>query len=79
MAADPKIRTQGFIARQLGVSQPAVSGWLKGKPRPDDDRRALIAALTGGDISAEDWETSEERRRRLRGLERARAASKGAA
>lgn len=78
MAKDPKVRTQAFIARQIDVTQPAVSGWLKGKPRPDRESRALIAALTRGYVAAEDWETSEERRR-LQNVERALEANKGAA
>lgn len=66
MAANPKERTQGYIARVLGVSQPAVGAWVHGRSRPDAHYREPIEQLTG--IKPEDWELPEEAARRERAL-----------
>jgi DNA-binding transcriptional regulator YdaS (Cro superfamily) len=63
-AAGPRRqRGQSAIARALGVSQPAVSAWLKGVSRPEGYlRREALEELTGGAVKAADWTTPEERR-----------------
>lgn len=72
-AADPKRRTQGFIATQLGVTQPAVSGWLKGNSRPDSHIRKAIEVLTSGEVPELDWEVPAETEKRLEALRRIEA------
>lgn len=58
MAADPK-RTQSFIGKKLGVSQPGVGAWVRGVSRPDRRFRDALLALCG--IPVEAWDTAEER------------------
>lgn len=61
MAADPA-RSQGSVARALGVSQPAVGYWAKGTSRPQPQFRAALKALCGIEEGA--WELAEERQQR---------------
>lgn len=68
---EPK-RTQASLARSLGISSPAVLGWLRGNSRPGETLRQAIEALTG--IPAADWELPEERTKREALVERLRAA-----
>ena len=62
---------QSELADQLGVSQQAVSAWLKGRARPDPERMAKIEEILG--IPMRSWvepmpesgpELSKPRRRR---------------
>ena len=46
--------TQGKIARECGVSQPLVGGWMSGRKRPGPEHRARLEAL--GLVKAEQWE-----------------------
>lgn len=75
IASDPT-RSQGTVARALGVSQPAVGYWCKGTSRPESPKRAALFALCG--IPEADWELEEERKQRDEALGRI-AADKGAA
>jgi transcriptional regulator with XRE-family HTH domain len=45
--------TQKQIADRLGVTQQAVSAWLRGAGRPDPDRMAKLEELFG--IPMRDW------------------------
>lgn len=49
----PKM-TQSKLAEELGVTQQAVSAWLKGISRPNADRIARIEELLG--VPAEHWD-----------------------
>lgn len=46
--------TQQRLAKELGVTQQAVSSWLRGISKPDEDRRDRIAELTG--VAVDGWE-----------------------
>lgn len=50
--------SQAKIAKRLGVTQPAVGGWLAGHTRPTAQSRAMLAQLFG--IPESDWQTAEE-------------------
>lgn len=68
----PAERGQGRIAKVCGVSQSAVSQWMRGETRPVADKQELIEILTG--IKAHLWMTGRERqekRKLLRAVERA--------
>lgn len=71
-AAGHKRRTQTWIARCCGVSQPAVRGWFDGTSRPEPHLRKVIEALTGGEVRESDWELLEEAQHRANALERIR-------
>lgn len=72
MSVDPKRRTRGYIARSVGVSQPAVTGWLTGTSRPVEELRPALALLTG--IPRDAWRLKEERDREANALRLAAAA-----
>ena len=65
MRAD-KSRTQGFVARTLSVTQPAVRAWVRGESRPVEAYREALRRLAG--IPPEAWETRQERERRAKAL-----------
>lgn len=65
--------SQEKAAKFLGVEQASVSVWSRGRARPDPTFRSVIEALLG--IPSTDWETDEERARRLEALSRVREAS----
>ena len=50
--------TQKQLADELGVTQQAVSLWLRGRSKPDAHRRARIAELTG--VAVSDWDESAQ-------------------
>lgn len=60
----PPVMNQSRLAEKLGVSQQAVSSWLKGRALPEPERMAEIEKLLG--IPMRDWvepaapESSEE-------------------
>jgi hypothetical protein len=58
-ADSTRSRTQ--VARALGISQPAVSNWLRGVSRPEHMHRVALERLCG--VPAGDWDTDEERAR----------------
>lgn len=62
MRKDPKSRTRAAIARALGLTQPAVSGWVLGRTRPDPSHRLAVAVLTGGEVAAEGWALADEKK-----------------
>jgi hypothetical protein len=66
MAENPKRRSRGFIARSLGVSQPAVSAWITGISRPAEELRPALQLLAGIDPNL--WRTDDERGREIRAL-----------
>lgn len=45
--------SQKDFADSLGVTQGAVSQWIKGKTRIDEDRAADIIKVTRGEVTAE--------------------------
>ena len=49
--------TQARLARELGVTQQAISAWLRGVARPDPERRAKLEELTG--VAIADWDVDE--------------------
>lgn len=53
-------RSQVWLAGLLGVGQPAVSGWVSGRYRPDHQFRRALDRLLG--IPADAWMTAAERR-----------------
>lgn len=55
-------RSQGYIAKKLGVSQPAVRNWVVGTSRPEPHFRDALQALCGIPPSA--WELEVERQQR---------------
>jgi len=59
-------RTQSFVAEQVGVGQPSVSGWLREVSRPEPEHRASLELLAGIPPSA--WMTVDEQK----SVERAR-------
>lgn len=60
LSADKKSRSQAALARLLGVTQPAVSQWLRGVSRPEMPHRVAIEHLTG--IHADEWLSKGETR-----------------
>ena len=82
MAAAPG-RSQGMIARKLGISQPAVRNWVVGTSRPESHYRVALEALSEGAVLAAAWELAEERSKLDAALGRINAEpqvdSKGAA
>lgn len=56
---DESGRKQSFLARELGVSETAVSNWFLGSSRPTVPYRHALARLTGVPVDA--WMTDEER------------------
>jgi predicted transcriptional regulator len=62
MDAEPKLRTQTAVAKLLGVTQPAVSSWLRGVSRPEPMYRDALQGLAG--IPQDSWELASERKRR---------------
>lgn len=63
IAADAS-RSITQVATALGISQPAVSNWLRGVARPKHDYRLAIQRICA--IPANDWDTDEDRARRAR-------------
>lgn len=53
-------RTQGWLARQLGVSRPTVYRWVQGENSPDPVRRRQVQDLSQGLVQFDDWYTDEE-------------------
>lgn len=49
----PARYTQQALARELGVTQQAVSSWLRGTNRPSDAARVRLEALLG--VALADW------------------------
>lgn len=47
--------SQSDLARQLNMTQAAVSMWVSGERRPDWDSLAKLAHLTGGAVTANDF------------------------
>jgi DNA-binding transcriptional regulator YdaS (Cro superfamily) len=43
------------VARELGVTRAAVSGWVLGRSAPQKACRLAIEALSGGAVQASDW------------------------
>lgn len=50
--------TQKQLAEKLGVTQQAVSAWLRGGSRPDHRRMQAIESLLG--VSVADWDEPAE-------------------
>lgn len=50
--------TQKRLADELGVTQQAVSMWLRGISKPDEKRRGRLAELTG--VAVEDWDVVDD-------------------
>jgi DNA-binding transcriptional regulator YdaS (Cro superfamily) len=46
--------SQKDFATRVGVTQGAVSQWIKGKTRIDEERGAVIIKVTEGEVSAAD-------------------------
>ncbi len=63
VAVDPdspnRKTTQTKLARELGVTQPAVYFWMRGETRPTPKLRREIQRILR--IPASDWLTDEER------------------
>lgn len=51
-------KSRSRIADLLGISQPAVSGWVDGITRPNDVHRKALERLIG--LPADDWMTRDE-------------------
>lgn len=47
--------SQTSLARELGVSQPTVSDWIRGRKTPRTKHVLAIAALTRGGVPLRDW------------------------
>lgn len=73
--ADPS-RSQASVATAVGVTDPAVSAWVKGHSRPEPHLRLVIEVLAS--IPATAWETEEERRVREDKVAKIRAAANDA-
>ena len=52
--------SQSGVATKIGVSQQAVSSWVRGMTRPDDVARHKLQGAFG--IPPESWRTPEERK-----------------
>ena len=48
-------RSQGKVAKWLGIRQPAVSGWIRGPNRPGAHLRVALEILTDGAVRFDDW------------------------
>jgi len=55
-------RSQQWLARLLGTSQPTVFRWITGENRPDVHFRFALQYLTKGKIKMADWFYEEERK-----------------
>lgn len=55
----PPVMNQARLAEKLGVTQQAVSAWLKGRALPEPERMAAIEQLLG--IPMRDWVIGEAR------------------
>lgn len=53
-------RSQSALARQLGVRQSSISGWVRGTSRPEHHYRLALQRMVGIDPAA--WMTSDEAR-----------------
>lgn len=53
------VRTQAWLARQLGVSAPSVHAWMKGQTRPEPHLRKALRELAA--IPEESWWNDGER------------------
>lgn len=71
MDADKATRGQTFVAKKVGVSQPAVRAWIRGDSRPEPHLRPALELLCG--IPSEAWEIPEERQKREDAMARIRA------
>lgn len=49
----PPVMNQSMLAERLGVSQQAVSSWVKGRALPEPERMAAIEEILG--IPMRDW------------------------
>lgn len=49
----PAVMSQKVLADKLGVSQQAVSAWVKGRALPEPERMAAIEEILG--IPMKDW------------------------
>lgn len=63
--------SQGWLANELGISQPSVSAWVRGTSRPEEHLRDALRMLTGIPVDA--WRTAVESRQVTRIRERCRA------
>lgn len=75
----PKQRSASALAALLGITQPAVRGWVERLSRPKPEYREALERACG--IPAEDWETERERsqRERAKAELEARLAKQGGA
>lgn len=48
------------LAKAVHVAPALVSGWLRGKRRPDSVRRRAIEIVTGGAVTTSDWDKASE-------------------
>jgi transcriptional regulator with XRE-family HTH domain len=48
-------RTQKWLAGALGVTLPAVEGWLAGKHGPALETAVVLERLTDGDVPVDAW------------------------
>lgn len=64
----PPSRSQGAIAKLLGVTQPAVRAWMRGTSRPEPHLREAIEVLTG--VPEATWELESERVAKQAAIER---------
>jgi transcriptional regulator with XRE-family HTH domain len=58
LAPDPNTLNQARIAEALGVSQAAVSAWLRGVSLPTGEHRTKLAKLTG--VPASTWDVESD-------------------
>ena len=57
-ALRPKVMSQSDLAKELGVSPQAVSGWVIGRAKPTPDLMARIEDLLGIPMRA--WTETED-------------------
>lgn len=55
-------RSQDWLARVLGVSQPTVYRWVTGEFRPDTHFRWAIHYLSEGKVSFDGWFFPDEKK-----------------
>jgi len=61
MEKDPKVRTQAFICRALGMAErSSVRKWLFGQNRPEAHMRLALEYLTEGEVKVPGWMTEKE-------------------